>query len=138
MSDSEDRQQDIGPNNVVDIGAARKYRRDVGRSAIVPFRDSKQERKVLAGVSRIYPENEPDFSDDEVAELQAALDTLDLALRSQPGHRRNHINKLLTDLGQSYGDRVELAATIRIADFMKSNPTASFAAIRDVIEMQPF
>ncbi len=129
MSKNDKQQPDIGPNNVYSLDAARSRQRNIGRNAVTQFPGSPRTRTTNAKAVRLFPDEEPDFSDDEVAELEDALTVLSLV----SGHRKNEINKLLAELGRSHGDRAEREATVRIADFMRDNPKASFADIRAVI-----
>lgn len=134
MAGSGDMTPDGDIGNIRDFSAARQRRKNVGKNAVRYHRDSDQPRKTSAKIIRLFPEEEPDFSEAELMELEDALNALD----EVSGHRYNVIQNWLMKLGEAQGDRVERIATVRIADFMKSNPRASLSDIHEVIFEPPF
>lgn len=116
--------------NVRNLDAVRQRRKNVvGKNAMRYHRNSDRPRETSAKVIRLFPEEEPEFSEEDLIELEGALNTID----SISGHRYNAIKNWLMELGESYGDYAERVATVRVADFIKSNPRANLSAVRAVI-----
>ena len=131
MSGSGNATPDESPSNIRNLDAARQRRRNsMGKTAT----NSNRQRRFNAKVTCLFPEEEPDFSEEELMELEDAFTALD----SVSGHRYNAIKNWLAELGEAYGDRTERTATVRIADFIKSNPHASLSDIRAIIFEPPF
>lgn len=126
---------DSRPDNIRDLDAQRQRRKNVvGKNAMRYRRDPNRPGGAGAKVIRLFPEEEPDFSEEELMALEGALNTLD----SISGHRYNAVKNWLMEFGESYGDHAERAATVRVADFIKSNPRANLSAIRAIIFELPF
>ena len=92
-------------------------------------------RKIGGKIIRLFTDEDPTLTDEQI---DSRIKSLDDIKGSTSGQKFNAIYTWLIQLGREADHRTELAATIRLAELLKSNPNASLTDIRTVIFEKPF